>query len=95
MNITNCDIVPNPSGCQHAELRGQLDGENVRVPIQDRSAFLSGPPSGDITGYQGNVAPEAALVFVARVRSYIKENFQPGTSLAVIRQGLQLQSFKI
>ena len=78
--ITNVEIIPNPSGCGHAQLQMQIDGEPFEMPIYWDS-FLRETPD------------EVQAAALNRIRSYIKESNL--TAIAATRTSLRLRSFKI
>lgn len=80
MDITRIDIVPNPSGCGHAELRATVDGVRYSVTIRREDFRLETPE-------------DVPTAVINRIRSHIKESGL--NNLALIRADLQTRSFKI
>jgi hypothetical protein len=80
MDITTIDIVPNASGCGHAELRATVDGVQHRITIRREDFRLETPD-------------DVLTAVLNRIRSHIKESGL--TNLALIRADLQTRSFKI
>lgn len=79
--ITNIDIVPNASGCDHGELRATVDGIERSAQIS-KSEFK-------------NQAPHDLLdAVINRIRSHVLETL-PNATFAQIRADLQTRTFKV
>lgn len=82
MDITNIDVIPDPSGCGHVEVRCRVDGMPLRVTITRPMLTRTISSLEDV---------DAAVL--ARISSHIKEIGL--TNAALIRADLQTRSFKI
>lgn len=82
ISITDIDIVPDPSGCGHAEVRCRVDGRplsfSITRPMLTRSI---------------SSLEDAEAAVLARIRSHIAESGL--TTPTAIRSDLQTRSFKI
>ena len=82
MDITNIDVIPDPSGCGHVEVRCRVDGMPLRVTITRPMLTRS------ISSLE-----DAEAAVLARIRSHIAESGL--TTPTAIRSDLQTRSFKI
>lgn len=80
MDITDIQIIPSPSGCNHVTLRCQIDGKPFEKSLM-RSDL------------QINNSGEVEVAIIGRICSYIKETGI--TDPAQIRTALRSQVFKI
>ena len=78
--ITDIDIVPNPSGCGHAELRMLIDGQPFQLEIMRESFRLE-------------TVEDVRTAAINHIRAHIKESGL--TLFSLIRADLRTRSFKI